>query len=77
MRASGDAPGGAFKWVPWLAVGGRLGVLVPLDERLALRVRSDVAGNLSPATLLLYGNAVWKAPWVTESLAADLVVHFR
>lgn len=77
MHASGDAPGGVFKWVPWLAFGGRIGALVPLDEWIALRVRSDVAANPAPPTLVLDGNAVWKAPWVTESLAADLVVHFR
>jgi hypothetical protein len=59
-----------------VAVGGRIGALVPLDERIALRVRSDVAANPTPPTLVLDGNSVWKAPWVTESLAADLVVHF-
>lgn len=77
MRASGEAPGGLDQWAPWWAIGGRLGLLAPLSDRTALRLGSDLVGNLARQPLNLNGYTVWEAPPVAESLGADVVVHFR
>ena len=61
----------------WLAVGGRLGVEVPLQNTLGLRVHSDILADPRPRRLDLNGYpAYWTAPLVSTSLGLDAVVHF-
>jgi hypothetical protein len=62
--------------LPWLAAGGRLGMLVGFTDDLRLRLHADVVANLDPMTLQLYGGNVWPAPPVAASLGADMVLHF-
>jgi hypothetical protein len=63
--------------VLWLAVGGRFGVLLPLQGDTLLRVRADVVGNLNPRTFQLNGRDQWTLPPAAGSFGADVVVHFR
>jgi hypothetical protein len=63
--------------LPWLAAGGRLGMLIGFTDDLRLRLHADVVANLDPMTLQLYGGNVWPAPAVAASLGADMVLHFR
>jgi hypothetical protein len=65
------------KWWPWLAAGGRLGVEVPLQNTLGLRVRSDIVYNVNRPALFLHDMSAWTAPAVSTSLGADAVVHFE
>jgi hypothetical protein len=61
----------------WWAVGGRLGVEVPLESTLGLRVHSDILADPRPRRLDLDGYpAYWTAPLVSTSLGVDAVVHF-
>jgi hypothetical protein len=79
LQSSAFAPSGATQtsstW--WAAAGGRVGVLVPLRERFALRFRLDVLADLSPPTVLAGPSTrLWPAPPVAGSLGIDAVVRF-
>jgi hypothetical protein len=73
MRASGP---GSDQWAAWWGAGGRLGVLVPLSARVDFRLASDLVGDFAYPTLDINGVPVWKAPPLSESLGADVVVQF-
>jgi hypothetical protein len=60
----------------WLAAGARIGVLIPLSDRVRLRLRSDVLFDLAPTALELDGVDVWTSPRLAASLGADAVVRF-
>jgi len=76
MRA-GEAPNVSEQSAPWWAVGGRIGIVLPVGgDRTGFRLRSDLLGNLAPQTLTLNGLQAWKAPRFSESLGADVVIHF-
>jgi hypothetical protein len=70
-------PGTRSESLPWLATGGRLGVLFQVSEDVALRAHADVLANVDRQTLKLDGQDAWPAPLVTASLAIDMVLHFR
>jgi hypothetical protein len=76
-ESGAGAPSAEQKSTIWWAAGGRLGVEVPLQSVLALRVRSDVVADLRPPVLLLNNLLAWGAPVVSTSLGADVVMHFR
>jgi hypothetical protein len=77
LHAMGQASGGRSTWTPWVAAGARFGVRVPIGERLAFRVRSDLLADLIPPALVLNGVQVWAAPRLAASLGVDVVAHFQ
>lgn len=78
LHAEGDALGGSEQSAAWWAVGGRIGVAIPLGGgRTSLRLRSDILANLEPQTLELNQSQAWKAPGVAGSLGLDIIFHFR
>jgi hypothetical protein len=77
MQASSDGVAVARSTsLAWLAAGLRLGVEVPIQGLTHLRIRSDLVGDLDPATLRLNDAVAWNAPRVAASLGADVVAHF-
>jgi len=61
----------------FLARGGlRLTVEQPLSRRLALRLRADGLGTLTPATVFLNDVSVWRTPRLALSLGLDLSARF-
>lgn len=77
QTSGSGVPGPLSGSAPWWAAGGRVGVLLPANDDLLLRVRTDVVANLDRATLQLNGSGAWTAPPVATSLAADVVLHFQ
>jgi hypothetical protein len=64
-------------WTGFWQAGARAGVLVPVEEGVSLRVRSDLLVDLDRARLALRGAPVWTAPWLDGSLGIDAVVRFQ
>jgi hypothetical protein len=60
----------------WLGAGARVGVDVPLQRTLALRVHTDFVGDLNARRLRLNDRDAWVAPVAAVSLGADALVHF-
>ncbi len=58
------------------ALGGRLGVELPLAGVWALRLRGDVLRNLYPTTFVLDQSAAWSSPSVIGDVGAGVVAHF-
>jgi len=58
------------------ALGGRVGVVLPVTNQLSVRVRADVLRDLSPTTLTVAGTFPWTATAVAGSLGIDGVVRF-
>jgi hypothetical protein len=56
-------------------VGPRAGVEVPIAEWLSLRLRADLLGNLSRATVTLNQATAWTAPPVFGVLGAGLAMR--
>ena len=65
--------------LPWLATGGRLGVLFHVSQDTLLRVRTDVVANLDRQTLRLDRSVLVAglAPPAAASLGVDIVLLFR
>jgi len=60
----------------WLGAGGRIGVDVVAWSAFAVRLHTEVVGNLSSTTLRLNGVDVWVTPPVNGSVGIDWVVRF-
>jgi hypothetical protein len=75
--ASEGVPDPQSRWSTWIAAGGRLGVEVPLQSTLGLRVRSDVLADLSQRSLEVNRTVFWVAPGIATSFGIDVVVHFQ
>jgi hypothetical protein len=65
------------KWMASWQVGARVGILLPVAERISLRVRSDLLVDVDRASLGLRGIPVWTAPLLGSSLGIDAVLRFR
>jgi hypothetical protein len=75
--SSEGVPVPELKSALWLGAGGRVGVEVPVQPVLGLRVQTDVVGNLQRHTFVLNGLPAWSPPAVSASLAIEGVVHFQ
>ncbi|HTB77270.1 MAG TPA: hypothetical protein VK762_28695 [Polyangiaceae bacterium] len=75
--SSGGVPDQRATWTALWQAGARAGVLIPVGEKVSLRVRSDLLVNLDRARLGLRGAPVWTAPSLDGSLGIDAVVRFR
>jgi hypothetical protein len=60
----------------WLAVGGRIGVALPVTGPLFFRVRADLLGELSPTTLTLNSIDQWKTLGVAGTVGIDAALRF-
>jgi hypothetical protein len=58
------------------AVGGRVGVEVPIADHVFLRSQLDVVANLTPVSLLIDQRKVWEAPFAAGMIAAGVVGRF-
>ncbi len=90
FRACALAQGGAFLGssadidqprrvsTPWAAVGGRVGIEVPILPGGALLVRLgfDILATLTRTRLSLHGQEVWVSPPVSGALSGGLVGRF-
>ncbi len=60
----------------WLAAGARVGVSIPIERQVAVRVHSDVLADLDRPRVALNGVPAWTAPALAATFGADLVIHF-
>jgi hypothetical protein len=61
---------------PFVALGGRFGVEVPIVAALSARAHVDILGTATPTTLDADGSAVWRTPPVNGALGAGLLWTF-
>jgi hypothetical protein len=77
LQGSSDAQKPLFQTGLFAALGGRLGVEWPLNQRFSLRAHVDLVRNLSPASLVILGDSQhWTYPSVAGSLAVGVAAHF-
>jgi hypothetical protein len=62
---------------PWAAAGARLAVEVGLGQRWALRLQGDLLGTLTPTTLTVGAQEVWKTPPVSGAFGLLLAARLR
>jgi hypothetical protein len=62
---------------PWVGLGGRLGVRVPVGSALALEARADVVVPVVRTRLLVGQAAVWTTPAVSGALGLAVIRTFR
>jgi hypothetical protein len=61
---------------PFVALGGRLGLIAPLSDSLALLLQGEAAGVLAPIWPEVDGQTVWKAPVWTAGVASGVRARF-
>jgi hypothetical protein len=62
---------------PYAAAGARLAVEVGLGRRWALRLQGDLLGTITPTTLTVGTQEVWKTPPVSGAFGLLLAARFR
>ena len=72
-----DIPNPAKKSSAYAALGARLEASPQLVSRLRLLVDLDALKSLTPVTLRLRGEDVWKTPFVSLSLGVGLALQFQ
>jgi hypothetical protein len=60
----------------FVALGGRLGLVAPLSDSLALLLQGEVTGVLAPIWPEVDGQTVWKAPLWTAGVASGVRARF-
>jgi hypothetical protein len=62
--------------LPYLGLGGRLGVAFPMGERLAFGLHGDVTAPLTRTRLEVSDGVVWTSPTLAVTLALGLAMRF-
>jgi hypothetical protein len=75
LQASGSSSE-SHRSALWLAAGGRLGVLWPVEGSTMVRVRTDILGDLQRHAYWYGGVLAWTSPPVAFSFGLDVLAHF-